>query len=266
MKNGLKIFTFVLGVLLFYSYVGQTVPQKITYPPESMDLSGDMTTAELVTVGEEIVAEKGTCLGCHTVGSQASGLRFPDLGGIGGAASTRIEGMSDVEYLAQSLYDPDTYIVDGFHPGMPAINRPPIGLTRQEILAVIAYLQSLGGEPSVTLQTVLSYHSESAATVPVVADGTGGSAAAALFTTYLCTTCHVIDSPARGVGPSLYDVGARLSPAQIRESILDPDATITEGYAPGVMKATLDAIGFYDKVTDEELVSFIDFLTSLGGE
>jgi hypothetical protein len=33
------------------------------------------------------------------------------------------------------------------------INKPPIGLTDQEILCVIAYLQSLGGTPTVTLQT-----------------------------------------------------------------------------------------------------------------
>jgi hypothetical protein len=43
--------------------------------------------------------------------------------------------------------------VKGFNPGMPAIHKPPIGLTDQEILAVIAYLQSLGGTPTVTLET-----------------------------------------------------------------------------------------------------------------
>jgi len=32
MKNTLKIFGFTIMVLLFYSYVGHTVPQKITYP------------------------------------------------------------------------------------------------------------------------------------------------------------------------------------------------------------------------------------------
>ena len=41
---------------------------------------------------------------------------------------------------------------------MPAINKPPIGLTDQEILCVIAALQSLGGTPTVTLQTNHSYY------------------------------------------------------------------------------------------------------------
>ena len=41
----------------------------------------------------------------------------------------------------------------GFNPGMPVINKPPIGLSDQEILAVIAYLQSLGGKVTVTLSS-----------------------------------------------------------------------------------------------------------------
>ena len=57
-------------------------------------------------------------------------------------AATRVPGLSDVEYFAQSLYAPDTFIVPGFNPGMPVINKPPIGLTDQEILCVIAYLQT----------------------------------------------------------------------------------------------------------------------------
>jgi hypothetical protein len=71
--------------------------------------------------------------------------------------------MSDVDYFAQSLYEPDVFVVPGFNPGMPTINRPPIGLTDQEILCVIAYLQSLGGTPTVTLQTSHRYYAAPAA-------------------------------------------------------------------------------------------------------
>ena len=61
------------------------------------------------------------------------------------------------------MYEPDAFVVPGFNPGMPAINRPPIGLTDQEILSVIAYLQSLGGTPTVTLQTSHRYYKAPAA-------------------------------------------------------------------------------------------------------
>ncbi len=154
MKTALKLLLFTLLVTAFYTYVGQMVPQTEVHPPKSRELRADMTTEELVEAGQEIVGGKGTCMGCHTVGSDKPG-RFPDLGGIGGRAASRKPGMTDVEYLAESLYDPNGFIVEGYTPGMPPINKAPIGLSDQEILAVIAYLQSLGGEPTVTLQTHL---------------------------------------------------------------------------------------------------------------
>jgi mono/diheme cytochrome c family protein len=95
---------------------------------------------------------KGLCFTCHTIGKQGA-LRFPDLEGIGARAGSRLPGLSDVDYLAQSLYEPNAFVVPGFNPGMPTINKPPIGLTDQEILAVIAYLQSLGGKCTVTMES-----------------------------------------------------------------------------------------------------------------
>ena len=62
-------------------------------------------------------------------------------------------GLSDVEYLAQSMYEPTAFVVPGFPPAMPPVNQPPIGLTDQEILCVIAALQTLGGTATVTLKT-----------------------------------------------------------------------------------------------------------------
>ena len=46
---------------------------------------------------------------------------------------------------------------------MPPVNQPPIGLTDQEILCVIAALQTLGGTPTVTLETKHKYNSGTAA-------------------------------------------------------------------------------------------------------
>lgn len=157
-----RIGALVVATTAFYGYVGQLVPQKEVQPPEEIVVRTDLTTAEMVTVGREIMSGKGLCITCHTIGKSGA-LRFPDLEGIGARAANRIPGMSDVEYLAQSLYEPDTYIVEGFNPGMPAVNKPPVGLTDPEILTVIAYLQTLGGTPSVTLQTTHRYYGGAAA-------------------------------------------------------------------------------------------------------
>jgi Cytochrome c len=158
----IRIGGLVLATTGFYTYVGQMVPQKEVLPPKETALGSGTTTAEMVKVGQEIMAGKGICLTCHTVG-KAGALRFPDLAGIGEKAKTRVPGLSDVEYLAQTMYEPTAFVVPGFPPAMPPVNQPPIGLTDQEILCVIAALQTMGGTPTVTMQTKHKYNSGAAA-------------------------------------------------------------------------------------------------------
>jgi hypothetical protein len=173
-----RIGALVLATTGFYAYVGQLVPQKEVQPPKETALGGDMTTADMVKVGREIMDGKGICLTCHTVGKSGA-LRFPDLGGIGAQAKSRVPGLSDVEYLAQSMYEPAAFVVPGFPPAMPPVNQPPIGLTDQEILCVIAALQTLGGTPTVTLKTTHRYNSGSAAPGAAAAPATAPAPAAA---------------------------------------------------------------------------------------
>ena len=160
-----RIGILVLATTAFYGYIGQMVPQNAVQPPAEILIRADLPTPEMVESGRDITQGKGLCRTCHTIG-QTGALRFPDLEGVDVRAQSRVPGLSDVEYFAQSMYAPDAYIVQGFNPGMPTINRPPIGLTDQEILCVIAYLQSLGGTPTVTLQTAHNYYTPPAAAPP----------------------------------------------------------------------------------------------------
>jgi hypothetical protein len=159
----IRIGALVVATTGFYTYVGQMVPQKEVLPPKETALGSDATTADMVKIGQEIMSGKGICLTCHTVGKTGA-LRFPDLAGIGEKAKSRVAGLSDVEYLAQTMYEPTAFVVPGFPPAMPPVNQPPIGLTDQEILCVIAALQSMGGSPTVTMQTKHKYNSGAAAT------------------------------------------------------------------------------------------------------
>lgn len=146
----------VLATTAFYTYVGQMVPQTEVHPPQEMALEADLSTADMVRVGREIMEGKGLCLTCHTIG-QSGALRFPDLAGIGAEAENRVPGMTGVDYLLQSMYEPGAYVVEGFPPAMPPVNQAPIELTDGEILTVIAALQALGGTPTVTMQTTHQY-------------------------------------------------------------------------------------------------------------
>jgi Cytochrome c len=175
----------VLAATSFYTYVGQMVPQKEVLPPQETVIRADLTTDDMVKVGQEIMNGKGLCFTCHTLGKTEGPFRFPDMSGVDVRAKTRVPGLSDVEYFAQSIYEPEKFIVPGFNPGMPVINKPPIGLTDQEILCVIAYLQTLGGTPTVTLQTAHHYYTPpgapgapGAAPAPAAASAPGAAPAA----------------------------------------------------------------------------------------
>jgi mono/diheme cytochrome c family protein len=164
-----RLAALVLATTAFYTYVGQMVPQKEVHPPVEIVLKKDMTPAEMAKTGREIMDGKGLCFTCHTIGKKEGPFRFPDLDGVDARAKTRKPGYSDVDYLAESIYEPNTFIVPGFNPGMPVINKPPIGLTDQEILCVIAYLQTLGGQTTVTMKTTLKYmpgHESTVAAAP----------------------------------------------------------------------------------------------------
>jgi hypothetical protein len=174
----LRVAALVLATTGFYAYVGQMVPQKEVLPPKETSLSGDVSTAEMAKIGREIMEGKGICLTCHTIGKTGA-LRFPDLQGVAIRAKTRVAGLSDVEYFAQSLYEPTAFVVPGFPPAMPPINQPPIGLTDQEILCVIAALQTLGGTPTVTMKTTHHYYDGKPKTPPAAAPPAGAAPPAA---------------------------------------------------------------------------------------
>jgi len=175
-----RIGALVVATTGFYTYVGQMVPQKEVQPPAEIVLKTDLTTADMVKIGREIMDGKGLCFTCHTIGKSGA-LRFPDLAGVAVRAKTREPGMTDIDYFAQAMYEPNAFIVPGFNPGMPTINKPPIGLSDQEILCVMAYLQSLGGTPTVTLQTKHRYNSGGATPggAPAPADAPSPGAAPA---------------------------------------------------------------------------------------
>jgi hypothetical protein len=200
-----RIGALVLATTSFYAYVGQMVPQNEVQPPQEILIRADLTTADMVTVGREIMDTKGLCFTCHTIG-RSGALRFPDLAGVDARAMERVPGLTDVEYFAQTMYEPEAFIVPGFNPGMPVINRAPIGLTDQEILCVIAYLQSLGGTPTVTLQTAHRYYT------PPAAAGAAPAAGA---------------PPAQGTAP-----GAPPAPGATPSAAPPAAATPTPGTAP----------------------------------
>ena len=111
----LRIAVLVLATTGFYAYVGQMVPQKEVQPPVEIVLKTDLSQAEMAKVGREIMDGKGLCLTCHTIGKTTGPYRFPDLANVAVRAKTRKPGYTDVDYFAESLYEPNAFIVSVAH-------------------------------------------------------------------------------------------------------------------------------------------------------
>src|SRR5712691_2175608 len=278
MKLFLKIFAFNVVVIAFFLYVGNSIPQLRQDPPKELVLAADAPAEDFIKAGQDIFYGKGTCALCHEIGKK--GERCPDLAGVGARAETRIKeegyhgkATSGAEYIVESVMDPTVYVVEGYQPSMPPVGRQ---LSDLELVAVVSFLQSQGGEVTVNGQSRFpKWRGEGGGAVAAAATPTAGLAAAApspagmsgqeLVQKWACVTCHNFDKPDKLIGPSLWDIGARQDANYIRESILEPDAYVVEGFPAGLMKGTLDGSGFYQKLSLQDLNTLVSYLTALKG-
>ncbi len=256
----LRILGFVILIDLFYMSIGQWyLTQSEEHPPAELEIAVETDTDTLIGMGETLVQKKGGCLLCHKI-TEVGNTRGPDLRGVGGRAGLRRPGMSAEAYLTESLVDPGAYVVAEFATAggmsiMPAADKPPADFSPTEFKAVIAYLQSLGGEITVeiTAQDVAKAAARKNAPAPVATSNHPGFA---LLTSRGCVACHDVNGTARLIGPPLSTVHERLSAAKIRESIVDPNAVIAEGFQPGLMLQD-----FADQLTPAELDQLVAYLS-----
>ncbi len=146
-----KLMAAACGLLIFFVYLSYWVPQMESHPPKKVafDPMQINTKADLVKAGKKLFFGKAQCALCHTITSTES-PRSPIMKGLG-AMRTR-------EYIYESMVQPDAviykqYDVVGpakhFPAKMPATNKPPVSLSETEMLAVTAFVQSLGGKVTV---------------------------------------------------------------------------------------------------------------------
>jgi mono/diheme cytochrome c family protein/cytochrome c5 len=276
MRTFLKVFVFNIVTIAFFLYVGNSIPQLRQDPPQELVLAADAPIGDFVAAGQDIFYGKGTCALCHEIGKK--GERCPDLAGVGEMAEKRIKeagykgkATTGAEYLVESLMDPTTYVVEGYQPSMPPVGRQ---LSDLELVAAVAFLQSQGGEVMVNGQSRFpQWRGEGGGAAPAAAAPAPATAAVTssgasgqeLVQQWGCVACHKLDGPEKLLGPSLWDIGARQDASYIRESILQPDSVVVEGFPAGLMKGTLDGSGFYQKVPLQDLNAIVDYLASLQG-
>jgi len=261
---GVKVGVFSLVVMGGYSWFANSIPQIESKPPQELSLEGgNVTPAQLVKAGEEIYHTKGTCEICHRIGQK--GTRAPDLAGVGARAAKTKPGMSAKAYIIESLIAPQAYIVEGYPPIMPAVDKPPIALNRSELWALTAFLESQGGTVDVTLADIPATAGASAAgggaaaaEVKIPGDPKGGEQVFQGKGT--CIACHKAGKiGASPVGPDLSQIAKIQTPDYIMKKILDPKGMGTvAGFPPGVMPQD-----FGTRLTSKEYVDLMAFLLTL---
>ncbi|MBD90528.1 MAG: hypothetical protein CL940_09335 [Deltaproteobacteria bacterium] len=278
MKDAITIAVFTVTVSLIYTAIAQVLPQLENHPPANVELGSNIGPEELASAGADSYASN--CTSCHKAGESG---RAPDISDMGARAAERAaaraaetgEPYTDVDYLVEALCAPGDYLVEGYGNIMPPQGR---ALTGGQILAIVAYLQTLGGDATVrgtAVDPVKRFGCISGD------GGAGGGAAMAeaaapasvgtpdkAYEKFGCSGCHALEDDERRIGPSLYDVGKRLTKGEIYESILAPDVTLSEGdppYAGGVMKSTLDGNGFYQSMTPADYQAMVDWLAAKKG-
>ncbi len=198
------------------------------------------------------------------------------------------------DYLRESLMCPSCYVVEGFGKDgdtkspMPVISKPPISLSKVELNAVIAWLQSKdtpGEFANVTVPLPSADDAAPAEAAPAEGGGddrvfvTGTESIDQMINTLGCPLCHTIpgvEGAAGMLGPILHEKTNALNRIKdpsykgkatnakeyVRESILNPGAYVVfneeagEPYPDGLMPTT-----FSQMLSVEALDKLVDFIS-----
>lgn len=272
-----KTLGFSLTLTLLFTLVTYLLPQvKGEAPVESEVDLGSLTMEDFIALGDDVYHNKGTCTLCH---KPAPLGRAPDIAGedMVALAKQRLsderykgEAKDAAGYIRESMVDPDKYVVASWgkkgsndtKSPMPHVDKPPIQLSSIEIDAVIAWLEAKdGNEVTVALPAA-----EAAAEATAASSGDDPGKVPAPAATaeealgkYACISCHSMDSNDALVGPGLMDVGIRLGIDELRQSIIDPNAVLTEGFPPAMPP------DFASRMTVKELEMIVDYLAEKKG-
>lgn len=276
----LRIGGFMFLVAAGLSGYGNWLPQvEGGFPPKEEKLQWEaMTAQQLADEGEKIIfggigknkeqgaVGKGQCPLCHAFHPEIGGERAPNLWGI--TARKRLHDTS-IEYIAESHVCPSCYVVGGFgvkgtenrESPMPAIHKPPISLSIDELITVDTWLFWHEGEiPPSSDEIRMVYEKlippderprgpreENLPHEPIFLLADGSEPVDQIFVKAQCVACHIIP----GIPGAMGTIGPKLTmrthaPARIKdkayggkattvreyisESILYPSVYVTKGY------------------------------------
>ncbi len=268
-----KVTGFVVLVVALFVAIGQKVPQIASYPPKEFteEEFRKMQQTQLIEKGRQVFGVGGErCSQCHIIGQGTPG-RGPNLQGVGARAVERARERAQQtgrsytaeDYIIESVMEPQAYLVKGYPPIMPKVYLPPLDLSETDIKAVAAFLESQGGDVTITSQTQLKpeYSQRIRAAKLAGAQPPKGNAqngADLFYNRMRCVGCHTAGGVGGQYGPVLDGIGNVQTVDYLRESIVNPDAVIVTGFKKGMMEPY-----FRENLTDPELDDLVRFLLTL---
>lgn len=241
MRPARNLVLFVAAITAAFLYICNAIPQ-IRSEPVAVETTIGSSPEELVAAGRRIfTSDRAQCLTCHSLGEDPK-ARCPNQEGIGERAPRRKPGLGAAEYLVESVYNPNAFVVPGYPKNqMTPVNNPPIALSHDEILAVLAFLDTLGGDTDADFIDRVRKAQEPWRAGVLKPEEAAERAALPifpgeprrgreLFQQQGCVRCHRVGTEGRDVGPDLTAIGASQSPEYLLESTLDPSAVIVKGY------------------------------------
>lgn len=221
---------------------------KIKYKPAEM--------------GASLYVEKG-CKTCHSLdGTKLVGPTFQKIYNRQGTLDDGSQYTADENYIRESILNPNAKIVQGFpHPSpMPAF----AGLIDDsQVQSIIAFMKTLDGSAPAAAASTSQFAFAKADTNLSPADR-----GKALYAAKACVGCHSLDG-SKVVGPTFkalygHDVDladgskVKADDAYLKDSILNPNSQIVQGFAPGLMPQN-----FKDLLSEQDVADIIEFIKSV---
>lgn len=183
--------------------------------------------------GRVLFAE--SCARCHYLNESGGGTNVgPDLDAAFAAARNVGMDQDTIEGVVESqIANPRTV-----NPSDPSY-MPANLVEGDDARDVAAYVASVAGVPGIE--------------PPISAGGPGGQ----VFTSAGCGTCHTFAAAEStgNVGPNLNDALTGQRPEEILQSIVEPDAKISQGFEGGIMPSDYEA-----SIEPQELDTLVKFL------
>jgi cytochrome c2 len=215
--------------------------------------------------GRYLYNSKLPCKTCHSLdGSRMVGPSFLKLYGREGEFEDGGRYKADENYIAESILYSNRHVVKGYPAAMPGYEGQ---ISDEEVSSLIAFIKTLDGSAPAAI--VIQEEGEAKSSNLSIEETKFNELKDKVPAVAQCMACHNVTGAPNGVGPTwkgLYEKQGKFQDgtsyvadaAYVRESILEPQKHIVEGY-PGAMPS------YAGQLSDSDIDAIVQFMKDIKG-